>query len=147
HIEFEGEVYAFDGGLVDYVQQLWSKGLLDQGSETHFVETDDGAYILHQYKDTGAPGFFVPYGITSVDVLVVGGGGGGGGGNGPSHGAGGGAGGVLQASGYDLTGYGDGGIAVVVGVGGPGQRLQPSTNAGRDGRSSQFGDLIAFGGG
>jgi hypothetical protein len=79
----------------------------------------------------------VPAGVTSVEVLVVGGGGAGGGGTG----AGGGGGGVIQNSSYAVTSGSS--ITVTVGAGGVGV----GNNRGGNGGNSAFGSLVAVGGG
>lgn len=103
------------------------------------TEIDINGYKIHKYMTPGTFSFFVnardePFNI-SVDVLVVAGGGGGGDTSGnfqPS--GGGGAGEVIFRSSIQVTGT----VSVVVGSGGA-----PNTKGG----DSQFGTLIADGGG
>ena len=91
--------------------------------------------------------FSVPTGITSVDVLIVGGGGGGGAG----AGGGGGAGGLVYMPGTPVSPGGT--ISVTVGCGGQGSGSaigpRPAANniPGTSGQDSVFGQLTAKGGG
>jgi hypothetical protein len=104
-----------------------------------------------QFTSTGRHRWTPPPGVTKVDVLVVGGGGGGG----YCSGGGGGAGGFVEVSGFPVVP----GVAypVIVGQGGKGlSAYDTSGNVGGatsdakyfgNGRSSQFGELLALGGG
>lgn len=84
----------------------------------------------------------VPAGITSVDVLVVAGGGGGGSSNGCCYDAGaGGGGGVVVATNFAVTPASN--LTVLTGQGGRGTYC----GNGYDGGRSQFGSLLAIGGG
>ena len=96
---------------------------------------------------TSSGTFAVPSGITSVDVLIVGGGGGGGAG----AGGGGGAGGLVYMPGSPVSPGGT--ISVTVGCGGQGSGSaigpRPAANniPGTVGQDSVFGTLTAKGGG
>lgn len=84
----------------------------------------------------------VPAGITSVDVLVVAGGGGGGMSNGSTPtGGGGGGGGIVVATNYTVTPGAS--VTVKSGYGGQGGNCAP----GNPGGNSEFGLLVAAGGG
>ena len=128
---------------------------------TALVEADTSSavgYSVYEFTRsylTSTGGWMVPAGVARVDAVVVGGGGGGG----AWTGAGGGAGGVvaygdvfetlpaqsplnvIPATNYQVT----------VGYGGAGARLQVTdvTNftPGSNGQPSEFGDLVAYGGG
>jgi hypothetical protein len=98
---------------------------------------------------SGSGTFSVPTGLTSVEVLVVGGGGGGGAGSG-GHGSagGGGAGGVVYVSSYPVTPGGS--VPYGIGTGGNGRSGAPSIGAngfGVSGNNSNFGPVTAVGGG
>ncbi len=81
-------------------------------------------------------------GDTTAQILVVGGGGSGaGGGGGTNGGGGGGAGGVVYAAEYPIT---SNTYSIVVGDGGIGPN---SNTGGQDGGFSQFGTMVADGGG
>lgn len=84
--------------------------------------------------------FYVPEGVTKVDLFIVAGGGGGGTGSSTNYaGGGGGAGGVVRKIDYPVTPGTD--ISVVVGAGGtPGQR----TTAPGSGGNSSFGSVVGF---
>ncbi len=93
---------------------------------------------------TAAGGWTVPYGVTTVESLVVGGGGGGG-----SHvGGGGGAGGVQSSGSLAVT---SGSVATVkIGMGGrPGKTMGPNDGAiaATNGQSSVFSSVTSLGGG
>ena len=107
------------------------------------LRNSDGTNIRDTCQITFTSGgtWTVPYGVTSVDVLVTGGGGGGGGGAG---GGGGGGGFVNVATGVPVS-YNTA-LPVTVGVGGAGGAQNPSS-AGTNGGSSSFGSLTAAGGG
>ncbi len=91
------------------------------------------------YTSAGSHTYTVPDGITSVSVLVVAGGGCGGVCGNGAGGGGGGAGGVIYAN-YDVSGGSS--IPVVVGTGGI-----SATSGGTSGGNSEFGSLVAHGGG
>jgi hypothetical protein len=104
-----------------------------------------------QFTSTGRHRWTPPPGVTKIDVLVVGGGGGGG----YCSGGGGGAGGFVEVSGFPVVP----GVSypVIVGQGGKGlSAYNPGGDVGGptsdakffgNGRSSQFGELHALGGG
>ena len=99
------------------------------------------------FTSTGSATFSVPSGVTTVDVLVVGGGGAGGGANGQTGsdgGGGGGAGGLVYAPSYPVTPGGT--VSVTVGAGGAAPNGYGNTN-GQSGGNSVFGSLTANGGG
>lgn len=73
-----------------------------------------GSYTYVSFDDTGTCDWAVPYGVTSVDYLVVAGGGGGG----VGRGGGGGAGGLLDDTGFDVSSVGL--LTITVGAGGAG---------------------------
>ena len=86
---------------------------------------------------TGGSGTWtVPDGVSSIDVLVVGGGGGGGRGSG----GGGGAGGLIYQTGFAVGGS----VSITVGTGGIGDNGSSGPGNGSD---SVFSTLTAFGGG
>lgn len=85
-------------------------------------------------------GWKVPSGIREVWALVIGGGGGGG----SDEGGGGGAGGFVEDKSFAVTP--NSAITVIVGGGGAGA-TDASALAGGNGADSQFGSLIAYGGG
>ena len=100
------------------------------------VESFNG-YRIHHFTANGS---FVPQFSGVVELMVVGGGGGGGSGSG----TGGGGGGVVYFPEY----YVEAGqtYSVIVGTGGAGAPID--TNAeGADGQLSQFGPIVAYGGG
>jgi hypothetical protein len=97
-----------------------------------------GAYRYHAYTTVGASGF-TPSHTGTVEVLVVAGGGGGGG----SEGGGGGAGGVIFNANYAVTAGQT--YPIFVGAGGVGGAS--GTDPGKAGKNSQFGQLVAIGGG
>jgi len=104
--------------------------------------TSLGGYRYHTYKTTGTSGF-TPAVTGNVEVLVVAGGGAGGR-NGSSDGSGGGgAGGVLYTQNFPVTSGQQ--YTVVVGAGGVG--VASANSRSNDGNPSQFGTLVAMGGG
>jgi len=111
------------------------------------VPTSTGGYRYHAYTTVGTSGFS-PAVTGDIEVLVVAGGGGGGSSNsGNSGGGGGGAGGVIYSQNYHVIAGRQ--YTVVVGAGGAGDTYTGSTgiHAGTSGSNSQFGNLIAIGGG
>ncbi|MFA5368404.1 MAG: glycine-rich domain-containing protein [Candidatus Paceibacterota bacterium] len=98
------------------------------------TETMDGLYTINKYTGSGTYTWTRPAGVTSVQYLVVGGGGGGGG----NGGGGGGGGGFLTGT-YSVSGN----ITVTVGAGGTVAGATTGTNGG----NSQFGTIVASGGG
>ena len=104
--------------------------------------TSLAGYRTHAYTTIGTSSF-VPATSGIVEVLVVAGGGGGGGYGGNDGSGGGGAGGLIYNAQYAVlanTTY-----TVTVGAGAPAQPTQG--NRGFSGSNSQFGNLIAIGGG
>jgi len=105
---------------------------------------DDQATI-QSYTTPGTTYWTCPVDVTSVEVLVVAGGGGGGGGT-NYDGGGGGAGGLLYNTRYPVTPGTT--YPIFVGSGGVGGTGSGAlTNRGGSGTNSQFGNLIAIGGG
>ncbi|MCB9811709.1 DUF2341 domain-containing protein [Candidatus Nomurabacteria bacterium] len=107
--------------------------------------------ITQSFTSVGTTTWTVPDGVTSVDVLLVGGGGGGGGSeanvNGDS-GGGGGAGEYIYQTSYSVTPSAN--LTVVVGDGGAGQASGQGaigTGTGGTGDRSVFDSLVAVGGG
>ena len=103
-----------------------------------------GAYTVVEFQTAGTCAWTVPSGVTSVDVLAVGGGGGGG----AWVGAGGGGGGVTETMGVSVSAGST--VDVLVGAGGVGSILTSTFTAGSNGQPSQFGSatpVIALGGG
>ena len=101
-------------------------------------------YTVVEFQGAGSCTWTVPTGVTSVDVLAVGGGGGGG----AWVGGGGGGGGVTASSSVSVTPGAP--ITVTVGVGGLGAQATNVFTAGSDGGSSSFGSaspVTALGGG
>jgi hypothetical protein len=99
-------------------------------------------YRIHRFTTAGETSF-VPALAGNIEVLVVAGGGGGGGGFGTwAAGGGGGAGGLIHREVYPVDAFKR--YKVVVGNGGAGG---VSSTIGANGENSQFGDLIAIGGG
>ena len=90
---------------------------------------------------TGSGVWTVPAGITTVEVLVVGGGGSGRTG-GAWNGPGGGPGGLWHATSYAVVPNGP--VTVVVGAGGA--SVVPAQTNGNYGERSQFGAILAYGG-
>ena len=101
---------------------------------------DDQATV-QSFTSTGSTTWTAPADVTSVEVLVVAGGGSGGGGSGAIGGGGGGAGGIIYNTSYPVTPGTT--YPVVVGTGGVGALRLKGTNGG----NSQFGALVALGGG
>ena len=117
--------------------------------------TNGVPYVVNTISQTGSCTWPVPTGVTSADVLGVGGGGGGAGGYNPgspdvSGGGGGGAGGSFQAASYPLTPGNS--ISITVGAGGTGGASSSSASArdstqGGQGLSTTFGSVTGGGGG
>ena len=114
--------------------------------------TNGVPYIVNSITQTGSCTWTVPAGVTTADVLVVGGGGGGAGGYAPGYddgGGAGGAGGAFQAAAYPLTPGAV--ISVVVGAGGAGGASSNlpdrSSTQGGQGTSTSFGSVSGGGGG
>jgi hypothetical protein len=105
----------------------------------------DGQATVQTFTSTGSSFWTCPDDVTSVEVLVVAGGGGGGGGT-NYDGGGGGAGGLLYNTSYPVTPGTT--YPIFVGSGGVGGTGSGAlTNRGGSGTNSQFGNLIAIGGG
>lgn len=106
-------------------------------------------YKVYTISQVGACTWEVPAGVTSADVLVVGGGGGGAGGHtGYTDGAGGGGGGgSFRADAYPLTPGAS--ISVTVGTGGAGgtAKATSDTNQGSPGVTTIFDQISGGGGG
>jgi hypothetical protein len=113
-------------------------------SLTFTVSSASKTSVVKTFTSSGT--WVVPADVTSVDVLVVGGGGGGG----SNRGGGGGGGGVISKSSYAVTPGAS--ISVVVGAGGAGGLCGACGGGGyggpaANGGNSQFGTLVALGGG
>lgn len=121
--------------------QLQSTSITDPGS----IEIPAGTtaerpgFVVQMFTATGPGTFTVPTGVSSVDVLVVGGGGAGGG-----IGGGGGAGGVVYRPALPVTPGGT--ISYAVGAGGISGGGYTIAK-GNSGANSTFGSLTALGGG
>ncbi len=89
---------------------------------------------------SGSGTWTVPQGVTSMEVLVVGGGGGGAGYN--KNWGGGGAGGFIQSLGHAVTP----GSPMTVSIGTGGMGGSPTADNATDGSQSRFGQFIAYGG-
>ena len=100
-------------------------------------------YKIEAYTSDGI--FYVPPGVTGVDVLVVGGGGGGGRNASPNASGGGGAGGLAWEEGYSVTPGTT--INITVGSGGSAGTRTPGEAKATSGGNSSFGTLVAEGGG
>jgi hypothetical protein len=103
------------------------------------VPTSLSGYRYHTYKTTGTSGF-TPAVTGLVEVLVVGGGGGGG----QDVGGGGGGGGIVYTTTHGVLANQS--YTVTVGVGGTAGQYPAGINA-TNGGNSQFGTLVAVGGG
>ena len=111
-----------------------------------FVTTNINAGVVKSFTATGTTSWTAPTDVTQVEILVVAGGGGGGG---DQAGGGGGAGGVIYNNSYPVIPGQT--YTVKVGAGGAGNGAR-GTNFdnyfyGVSGGDSQFGNLIALGGG
>jgi hypothetical protein len=111
------------------------------GATTPAYPGTTGGFVIHTFTSNGT--FTPPPGVSSVDVLIVGGGGGGGRGNGTNAGGGGGGGEMRQLTGVGVTP--GAAVNVVVGAGGAGRT--GSAGAGNQGSTSSFGANNAIGGG
>ena len=102
---------------------------------------NDDQFKVESFTSTGSYSWTAPLDVASVEVLVVAGGGSGGGGSGAIGGGGGGAGGIIYNTSYPVTP----GVTypITVGAGGVGASRSKGTNGG----NSQFGALVALGGG
>lgn len=114
------------------------ESLESQGDSTQIITHNGETYIVHQYTQVGVDSFERPSGVSTVDVLVVAGGGSGG----TRDAGGGGAGGLIYNTDYDVSS--DTMITVEVGDGGAPISGQGDGN---NGENSQFGTLVAIGGG
>ncbi|MCX6879634.1 MAG: InlB B-repeat-containing protein [Verrucomicrobia bacterium] len=104
------------------------------------VTTREDGYTVASFT-SGSGVWTVPDGVTSVEVLVVGGGGSGRTG-GAWDGPGGGPGGLWYATSYAVVPNGP--VTVVVGAGGA--SVVPARTNGNYGERSQFGTILAYGG-
>ena len=100
-----------------------------------------GSAVVTSFTTVGSTTWSVPVGVKTVEVLVIAGGGGGG----NALAGGGGAGGYVEAKAYSVTPGGT--VPVIVGAGGAGGILSPGYLPGTSGSPSQFGNLVAIGGG
>ena len=109
---------------------------------TNLGDRGDGYQVVQiTYSGDGANTgtWTAPAGITTVEVLVVGGGGAGARGSGAFDGSGGGAGGLYYTTSWAVLGT----IDVAVGFG---ASTTTEVGAGANGGNSAFGDIIAYGG-
>lgn len=106
---------------------------------TMVTTREDGYRVVTFTSGSGV--WTVPAGVTTVDVLVVGGGGSGRAGD-AWNGPGGGPGGLWHTTGYAVVPNGP--VTVVVGAGGP--SVAPVRTNGNYGERSQFGGVLAYGG-
>jgi hypothetical protein len=102
------------------------------------LPTSMNGFRTHNYTATGTASF-VPATTGTVEVLVVAGGGAGG----SNYGGGGGAGGLIYNTSYPVVS----GTVYTVTVGAGGVGINSSDQYGGNGGNSQFGSLIAIGGG
>ncbi|MFA4928260.1 MAG: PKD domain-containing protein [Patulibacter sp.] len=99
-----------------------------------------GSYTIEVWNGTaGTTSWSVPYGVTSVEYLIVAGGGAGGRNSFDTGAGGGGAGGLLSGTSSSLSGS----VTITVGIGGTGS----STTNGTRGGNSVLSTLTAYGGG
>lgn len=103
--------------------------------------TRTGGFTLARFQEVGSGTWTVPSGVSSVELLVVGGGGGGAG-QGVGGGGGGGGGGVYYKAVHAVTPGAS--LSFSVGAGGKGG---PERENGTAGGSSSFANFIAYGGG
>lgn len=118
-------------GYVPATMSIWVR----KPSECTETSTANGSRRVVKFTRIGTCTWTAPWGVSSVDVLVVAGGGGAGDG-------GGGAGGVISQSNVSVSGS----VSVTVGEGGAGSRFHylPTND---NGSNSKFGSLNAVGGG
>jgi prepilin-type N-terminal cleavage/methylation domain-containing protein len=125
-----GYTYQFDSSTDGFSSIGYTSTCVSGGGLT-CTEAIDGSYVVNKYTisgtTTGTTNWTVPYGVTSVQYLVVAGGGGGR--------QGGGGGGGLVAGNLSVS---TGTLTVTVGKGGAAYTV---------GSNSIFGDIIAYGGG
>jgi len=134
---FSAVIGELDYSTTYYVRAYASNSIgTAYGNEVMFT-TGEGTLVA--YAEIGTDSWNVPEGVRYVDVLIVGAGGGGGGGNG----GGGGAGGLIFRPAYDVSAASS--YVVKVGEGGVG--TTNSEDPGSNGASSEFGNLVALGGG
>ena len=112
-----------------------------------FVTVNVNAGVVKSFTTVGTTSWTAPTDVTQIEVLVVAGGGGGGGvGNSQGGGGGGGgAGGLLYNNQYPVTPGQT--YTILVGAGGTAGLGPGTTGQGGNGGNSQFGNLIAIGGG
>ncbi len=110
------------------VSSGWCAANVDNSSGVSVY--DDGTYCYVAFKTASTTYVWTPPArVTSVDLLVVAGGGGGA----ARHAAGGGAGGLIQQTGFSLTGNN---VTIAVGAGGAGGLISGSTWNGSNGSNS-----------
>jgi len=132
---FSGKIYS----VRIYSRALSSGEVLQSYNSKTCSPSSQSAsgYTILTFTNTGPCNWSVPAGVTSADVLTIGGGGAGGGG----VGGGGGAGEFIETTRTGLTG----GSTVLISVGAGG--TSNSWAAGNAGGSSRFDSVIAYGGG
>lgn len=115
----------------------FSRRAIDPGKRPWGKEGLGVTPTIIAFTEVGEHTWEVPAGVSLAHVLVVAGGGGGG----NSRGGGGGAGGLIFYPNYPVSGSS---INIKVGAGG---LHVPGGNPGTNGEDSEFGDLVAIGGG
>ena len=124
---------------------LYDAKLTPQQIKQNFLALKHVYPNIETFTSVGSTTWTVPYGVTTVEYLVVGGGGGGGNAYDNSAGGGGGAGMVLTGTTTVVPGQS---YTVIVGVGGAGgSTTYPGSSSGGVGGSSVFSTVTAFGGG
>lgn len=113
-------------------------------TQSRLTATSNAAIVTQKFTTTLSSGWTAPVGVTSVEVLVVGGGGGGGYGTSGRSG-GGGAGGVVYNSAFTVTPGNS--YTVTIGNGGAGSTTNAQLASVCNGSNSVFGTLTALGGG
>jgi hypothetical protein len=145
---FNGDICTFSG---NYVNSVSGDGTayfiyeLTDGIVTSITNIDDIPVTgLATFSTVGTYDWVAPYGVTSIEYLVVGGGGGAGNGYDNAGGGGGGAGMVLNGN---LSVIGGNTYSVTVGIGGTGGADARTNNPGSTGGTSIFDSIVSLGGG
>lgn len=138
-----GSPTSFLDGSIASVQ-IYSEELTNEQIKQNFSALTKVYRNIETFTDVGTTTWTVPFGVTTVEYLVVGGGGGGG--NGYDSGGGGGAGGGMVLTGFINVSQGST-FDITVGQGGTGGADTRTNNNGTNGGNSVFGIIIALGGG